>query len=80
MKKDFGFIFSHWDAVNFSILGLAVIAIVFALFSKESVKMKIINIVIITFLPLIGSLYYFGRLLVLYRKKKLNQSTEQSIN
>ena len=76
MKKDFGFIFTHWDAINFFVIGLAIIAIALVLFSKESVKTKIINILIISFLPLVGSLFYFGRILFWYRKKKLNQSAK----
>lgn len=65
---DFSPILRHWDAINFSIIGLTAIAIIVVLFSKDSTQRKIINILAIFLLPLIGALYVFGW--QLYKKLK----------
>ena len=69
MNNKTNFIFEHWEIINFSVLGLTIFTIALVLFSKESIKLKVINIIIILFLPVIGSLYYFGRILFHKRKK-----------
>lgn len=54
-----------WDIINFSIIGLAIVAIVMAICSKDSVKMKIINVLFLSFLPPAGIVYFFGRMIYL---------------
>jgi hypothetical protein len=76
MNNKTNFIFEHWEVINISIFCLAIITIIIALLQKDSLKTKIINIFIITFVPLVGCIYFFGRLLFRYRKKRLHKSTE----
>lgn len=76
MNNQTNFIFEHWEIINFSIIVLAIITIVLVLFSKESLKMKIIDILIIFFIPLVGSLFYFGKILFKCVKIKLKQPTD----
>lgn len=59
-----------WDIINFSIIGLAIIAIIMIIASKDKLKTKIINLVLILIIPYIGVLVYFGRLLFLYLKNR----------
>lgn len=64
MNNKTNFIFEHWEIINFSILGLAVITVIVALLQKDSLKMKIINVVAIMFLPIAGIIYFFARMIV----------------
>jgi hypothetical protein len=70
MKNDLGFIFNHWSAINLAILFLTIISIVLIILSDEKIKMKVVFIFIVSFLPLVGIFLYFGRIIFRYRKKK----------
>lgn len=69
--NNLGFITRQWwDVINLSIIGLLIIAIIIAIVSKDKVRTKALNVLFITFIPLIGSLYFFGRLLFNNLKNK----------
>lgn len=72
---DFNFILRHWDAINFSIIGLAIIAIAITILSKDRIIIKIVNIFAVSKLPLIGVLYVFGW--ELYKKSKRKRESLQ---
>ena len=78
MNNKTTFLFEHWETISFSILGLTIFTIILALFSKERKRDIVINVLIISFLPLIGSLYYFGRIILVHKRKKSNPPTSNT--
>jgi hypothetical protein len=80
-SEDFGFIFFSrwgWDLINFVVLGLAFIAVVLAIYRNDSVKMKIIHVIILALIPIIGILFFYGRLLyMMLRIRNLRRHQRQ---
>lgn len=71
MENKIGFLYENWTAFNLLIISVAIIAIIIALLQKDSIKMKIINVFVISFVPLLGSIYFFSRMIyVSLREKK----------
>ena len=66
--NEIGFIFQNWDTIGYAMIGLAIIAMIVVILSKESVARKIAHIFFICILPPLGTLYVFGR--ELYKKLK----------
>lgn len=59
-----------WDIFNLSVLGLAAIAIIIVLVSKDTFKRKLLDILFISLIPYVGILYYYGRLIYLWNKRR----------
>lgn len=72
MENKIGFLHENWTAFNLLIIGIAIIAIIIALLQKDTTKMKIINVFVISFVPLLGCVYFFTRMVYVSLKKKNN--------
>jgi hypothetical protein len=70
MENKIGFLYENWTTFNLLIIGVAIIAIIIALLQKDSTKMKIINVFVISFVPLLGSIYFFSRMIYVSLKEK----------
>ncbi len=71
MENKIGFLYENWTTFNLLIISVAIIAIIIALLQKDSIKMKIINVFVISFVPLFGCIYFFSRMIfVSLREKK----------
>lgn len=67
--EEFGFILSNWTAISIIMYSITFITVIFAIVEKTKVWHKIINVLIITFVPIVGCLVY----LLMRRYKKLDR-------
>lgn len=65
--EELGFILSNWTTISIIMYSVTVIAVVFAFVEKTKVWLKILNIFIITFIPIVGCLIYLA--MRIYRKR-----------
>ena len=71
MDNDLGFILQNWGAISVFMYTLSLIAIIFAIVEKVGIWNKILNILIITFIPFIGWLVYLLIRVCRKHKKKV---------
>lgn len=56
--EEFGFILTHWGIISIIMYTISLIVVCFALIEKTTILRKILNIIIITSIPLIGCIVY----------------------
>lgn len=56
--EEFGFILSNWTAISIIMYSITFITVIFAIVEKTKVWHKILNVLIITFVPIVGCLVY----------------------
>lgn len=65
--ENFGFILSNWTTISIIMYSITFIAVIFAIIEKAKVWLRILNILIITSVPIVGCLIYLA--MRIYRKR-----------
>lgn len=59
-----GFITQYWPAINIILIVIKAVTVLFAALSGKDDKLtRILNVLIVCFVPVIGVLYYWGRVI-----------------
>ena len=67
-----------WDIINFSIIGIAIIALIIVIMAEDKTITKVLSFLFVLLLPPIGSLFVFGRLLFRYSKRNKHNEVHSS--
>lgn len=70
--EDFGFILAHWGIISIIMYTISLIVVIFALVEKTRIWRKILNILIITSIPLVGCIIY--AIMKIWGNKKVQES------